>query len=79
MKSEPMAYLADILESCEAIDRALLGLLVGDYLVNKLVCSSVELEITSIGEAVLALGHKSSDLFASITGASQIVSFFATN
>lgn len=35
IKREPMAYLADILESCEAIDSALFGLTVEDYLVKK--------------------------------------------
>ena len=55
MKREPLAYLADILESCEAIDSALFGLEVEDYLVNRLVRSSVEREFSIIGEVVLAL------------------------
>ena len=75
MKREPLAYLADILESCEAIDSALFGLEVEDYLVNRLVRSSVEREFTIIGEAVLALSRKAPDVFASITGARRIVSF----
>ena len=75
MKREPLAYLADILESCEAIDSALFGLEVEDYLLNRLVRSSVEREFTIIGEAVLALSRKAPDVFASITGARRIVDF----
>ena len=75
MKREPLAYLADILESCEAIDSALFGLEVEDSLVSRLVRSSVEREFTIIGEAVLGLSRKAPDVFASITGARRIVNF----
>ena len=55
MQREPRAYLADILESCEAISTALSGMQIDDYLSNRLVRSSVEREFNIIGEAVLAL------------------------
>jgi len=73
MKREPLAYLSDILESCEAIDKALLGLQIKDYLGNRLVRSSVEREFTIIGEAVLALSHNAPAIYSSITGARRII------
>ena len=75
MQREPRAYLADILESCEAISTALSGMQIDDYLSNRLVRSSVEREFTIIGEAVLALSHKAPDIFESITNARRIVDF----
>ena len=41
MQREPRAYLADILECCEAISTALSGMQIEDYLSNRLVRSSV--------------------------------------
>lgn len=75
MQREPRTYLADILESCDAIDAAIAGMQIADYLANRLVRSSVEREFTIIGEAVLALSHKAPDVFAWITGARRIVDF----
>jgi uncharacterized protein with HEPN domain len=60
MQRDSRAYLADILESCDAISTALSGMQIGDYLSNRLVRSSVEREFIIIGEAVLALSHKAS-------------------
>jgi hypothetical protein len=79
MNRKPLAYLADILESCEAIDSALFGLEEEDYLVNRLVRSSVEREFTIIGESVLALSRKAPDVFASITGAPRAVAARRSN
>lgn len=75
MSREPRAYLADIIESSYAIDTAVAGVQIDDYLGNRLVRSSVEREFTIIGEAVLALSHKAPDIFAAITGAQRIVDF----
>ena len=75
MQREPRAYLADILESCDAIDAAVSGMQIDDYLDNRLVRSSVEREFIIIGEAVLTLSHKAPDVFASITSARRIVDF----
>ena len=57
MQRDSRAYLADILESCDAISTALFGMKIDDYLSNRLVRSSVEREFTIIGEAVLALSR----------------------
>jgi len=75
MRRDARAYLADILECCDAIDAALAGSSLGDYLVNRLVRSAVEREFTIIGEAVLALSHRSPATFGAITGARRIVDF----
>ena len=75
MQRESRAYLADVLESCDAIEAAVSDMRIDDYLGNRLVRSSVEREFTIIGEAVLALSHKAPDVFASITGARRIVDF----
>ena len=75
MRRDARAYLADILDSCDAIDAAMAGMSLEDYLDNRLVRSSVEREFTIIGEAVLALSHTSPAAFESITGARRIVDF----
>ncbi len=75
MQRESRAYLADILEACDAISTALSGMQIDDYLSNRLVRSSVEREFTIIGEAVLALSKKAPDIFASLTNARRIVDF----
>lgn len=75
MQRESRAYLADILEACDAIDSAVVDMQIKDYLASRLVRSAVEREFTIIGEAVLALSHRAPDLFASITGARRIVDF----
>ena len=61
MQRDSRAYLADILESCDAISTALSGMQIEDYLSNRLVRSSVE--------------HKAPDIFESITNARRIVDF----
>ena len=74
MRRDARAYLAD-LECCGAIDAAMAGMSLEDYLDDRLVRSSVEREFTIIGEAVLALSRKSPAMFESISGARRIVDF----
>ncbi len=75
MPRDERAYLADILESCDAIAVATAGLDLDAYKANRLVRSSVERELTIIGEAVAALSHAAPEVFASITRARRIVDF----
>ena len=75
MPRDARAYLADILESCDAIVLATGGLDLDAYRANRLVRSSVERELTIIGEAVAALSHAVPEVFASITKARRIVDF----
>jgi uncharacterized protein with HEPN domain len=51
------AYLADIVESCDAIESAVRGLDLAAYQGNRLVRSSVEREFIIVGEAITALSR----------------------
>lgn len=75
MQRDARAYLADILESCDAVDSAIAGMSLEQYLENRLVRSSVEREFTIIGEAILALSHSAPRVFDAITSARSIVDF----
>ncbi len=75
MPRDARAYLADILDGCDAIAAALSGLDLDAYKANRLVRSSVEREFIIIGEAALALSHASPDTSASISHARRIVDF----
>jgi len=75
MPCDARAYLADIVESCDAIESAVDGLDLRQYLENRLVRSSVEREFIIIGEAIVVLSRKSPDEYAAITKALRIVDF----
>ncbi|MFN8547586.1 MAG: HepT-like ribonuclease domain-containing protein [Candidatus Eisenbacteria bacterium] len=75
MPRDARAYLADILDACEAIDAAVRDLELGAYQHNRLVRSSVERELITIGEATAALARVAPDLFDAITRARRIVDF----
>lgn len=75
MPRDARAYLADILDSCDAIVVALNGLDLEDYKTNRLVRSSVEREFIIIGEAASALSHAAPEAFASISHARRAVDF----
>jgi uncharacterized protein with HEPN domain len=75
MPRSERAYLADIIESCDAITVAVRGLKLEDYETNRLVRSSVEREFIIIGEAMAALHRVAPSAFDSITRARRIVDF----
>jgi uncharacterized protein with HEPN domain len=75
MRRDALAYLSDIVESCDAISAALLGLGLGEYERTRLVRSSVEREFIIFGEAISTLSHAAPDAFAAITRARRIVDF----
>jgi uncharacterized protein with HEPN domain len=75
MRRDALAYLSDVLESCDAIAAALLGVDLDGYKRSRLVRSSVEREFIIIGEAISALSRVAPDVFASITRARRIVDF----
>ena len=75
MPRDQRAYLADILESCDAIKAATLNLSLEEYQRNRLVRSSVEREFIIIGEAMAALARIAPETFESITRARRIVDF----
>ena len=75
MPRDARAYLSDILESCDAIATALAGMDVDGYLSNRLVRSSIERELTIVGEAIAVLSRNAPDVFMAITQARRIVDF----
>ena len=75
MPRDERAYLADILEACDAIGRAIRNLDLEKYQGNRLVRSSVEREFIIIGEAMAALARIAPLTFSAITRARRIVDF----
>lgn len=75
MPRDARAYLADIVESCDAITVAVQGLDLARYQGNRLVRSSVEREFIIIGEAAAALARIAPEVFDAITRARRIVDF----
>ena len=75
MPRDERANLADIIESCEAIEAAVSGLDLAAYSASRLVRSSVEREFIIIGEAIAALSRAAPRTFESITNARRIVDF----
>lgn len=75
MPRRTAAYLADIVDACEAIADALRGQDLASYENNRLVRSAVEREFILVGEAMTALSHHEPDTFSSISDARRIVDF----
>ena len=75
MQRDERAYLSDVVEACEAIDRALEGQDLDAYRFNRLIRSAVEREFIIVGEAVAALSRLAPHLFVRITHARRIVDF----
>jgi len=75
MPRDARAYLADIVESCNAVASAVCGLDLTAYRSNRLVRSSVEREFIIIGEAMAALARVAPNAFDTITHARRIVDF----
>jgi uncharacterized protein with HEPN domain len=75
MPLDQRAYLADIIECCDAILGATESLDLQRYQENRLVRSSVEREFIIIGEAVAALARTAPAVFSAITRARRIVDF----
>jgi uncharacterized protein with HEPN domain len=75
MPHDARAYLADIIESCDAIVFAVRGLDLSGYQTNRLIRSSVEREFIIIGEAAAALSRIAPALFNTISQARRIVAF----
>ena len=75
MRRDARAYLADIVESCNAITGAVRDLDLAQYQASRLVRSSVEREFIIIGEAAAALARFAPEIFDAITRARRIVDF----
>jgi len=75
MPRDARAYLADIIDSCDAIREAIAGLDLSAYQGNRLVRSSVEREFIIIGEAISALSRSAPELFEAIGHGRRIIEF----
>jgi uncharacterized protein with HEPN domain len=75
MPRSAVAYLADIVDACEAIDDVLSGIDLPVYETTRSIRSSVEREFIIIGEAMSALGRTDLGLFDTIPHARMIVAF----
>ena len=75
MPRRASAYLADIIDACEAIASAIDALSLEAYENQRLVRSSVEREFIIAGEAMVALARHSPETFGTITNARRIVDF----
>lgn len=75
MPRSTAAYLADVVDACDAIAEVLAGVDLATYSGRRPIRSAVEREFTVIGEAVAALGRSDSALAAAISHARLIVGF----
>jgi uncharacterized protein with HEPN domain len=75
MPRDTRAYLADVIEACDAITVAGAGLDLASYERNRLVRSSIEREFIIIGEAIAALARIAPEIFGAITRARRVVNF----
>jgi len=75
MPRSPLAYLNDIVVSCDAIAETLDGADLSIYVAKRTLRSAVEREFTIIGEAVNSLSKISPDFAGRISHARMIVGF----
>ena len=75
MPRSTAAYLADVVDACDAITEVLSGVDLGTYALRRPIRSAVEREFTIIGEAVSALARQDPALAAGISHARLIVGF----
>jgi len=75
MPRSTAAYLADVVDACDAISEALAGVDLATYRERRPVRSAVEREFTVIGEAIAALGRRDPGLATRISHARLIVGF----
>jgi len=70
-----LAYLADVIDACEAIERYMAGVDLAAYRADDLTRSAVERQLITIGEAVGSLLRLEPDLADQISHARRIVDF----
>jgi len=75
MPRDARAYLADIVDSCAAIQSATRDMTLAEYRNNRLVRSSVEREFILIGEAMAAISRTAPEIFVAIRKSRRIVDF----
>jgi len=75
MPRSAAAYLADILDACDAVQGVLVGVDLATYQRTRAIRSSVEREFILIGEAVAAVGRTNPASLVQISHARMIVGF----
>jgi uncharacterized protein with HEPN domain len=75
MPHSTAAYLADVIDACDAIAEVLAGVDLATYSGRRPIRSAVEREFTVIGEAIGALGRRDPMLAGGISHARLIVGF----
>jgi uncharacterized protein with HEPN domain len=75
MPRSTAAYLADVIDACDAITEVLAGVDLTTYSKRRPIRSAVERELTIVGEAIGALGRRDPTLADGISHARLIVGF----
>lgn len=75
MPRRPLAYLADIVDACEAIESFLAGVDLDAYCAAHVIRSAVERQLILIGEAVGSLLRLDPSLSERISHARRLVDF----
>jgi uncharacterized protein with HEPN domain len=75
MRRSVIAYLADILDACDAIQEVLAGVDLDAYQDTRAIRSAVEREFIRIGEAAGSVGRMSPEMLEGISHARMIVGF----
>jgi uncharacterized protein with HEPN domain len=75
MPRSPFAYLADIVEACDAIEGYLVGVDIDTYRSTRSIRAAVEREFILVGEAVASLTRLEPSLAGGISHARRIVDF----
>ncbi|MBM2813003.1 MAG: hypothetical protein HW416_3762 [Chloroflexi bacterium] len=75
MPRDVRAYLADVVDACDAITAAVHDVGFRRDQSSRLIRSSVEREFITIGEALAALGRAAAEVFDRIAQARRIVDF----
>jgi len=73
MPRSASAYLADIVEACDAIEEVLRGVDYEAYSASRSTRSSVERELITIGEAAATLRRDAPDLFARMSHGHMVI------
>ena len=75
MRRDARSYLLDVIDSCDAIAHAFVGVGLEAYLSNRLVRSAVEREFMIVGEAINCFSRVAPESFSAITQARHIIDF----
>lgn len=75
MERDPRAYLWDVQQAADAIERFVVGLDAASYAQNEMIHTAVERKFEIIGEALNRLSKLSPDLAGRVPHLSEIIGF----